>query len=117
MRREAVVAILLAFVFPALNLAHAKPHEPTITIHAKRFEFDPPEITLKQGQPVKLVFISNDVPHGIAVDGLGIHMDFRKNHPAHAVVTPLTTGDFVGRCSVYCGTGHDMMKLVIHVVP
>jgi hypothetical protein len=43
---------------------------PVITIHAKRNEFVPAEITLTAGKPVKLVFVADDAAHGISVDGL-----------------------------------------------
>jgi len=30
--------------------------------------------------------------------------------------TPDKTGDFVGHCSVFCGSGHGSMTLTLHVV-
>ena len=30
--------------------------------------------------------------------------------------TPDKTGDFVGQCSVFCGSGHGGMKMTMHVV-
>jgi len=30
--------------------------------------------------------------------------------------TPTRTGDFVGHCSVFCGSGHGAMTLTLHVV-
>jgi cytochrome c oxidase subunit II len=113
----AAVILLMALVLPFSPTGRAESKPPTITIHAKRFEFDPSEVTLKQGQTVNLLFISDDVPHGIAIEGLGIHLDFRKHHNAQVLLTPPAAGDFEGECSVFCGTGHDMMKLVIHVIP
>jgi cytochrome c oxidase subunit 2 len=89
----------------------------TIEIHARQFKFVPAEITLKKGEPVKLVLISDDVPHGLAVAGLPIHADMVKGQRTIITVTPEKTGDFPGRCSKFCGAGHRDMHFIVHVVP
>jgi cytochrome c oxidase subunit 2 len=88
---------------------------PVVTIRAKRYEFQPSEITLKEGQKVKLIFISDDVPHGISVTELGISAEISKNHPTQMIIRPTTLGKFEGVCSRYCGAGHDTMRLVVNV--
>lgn len=90
---------------------------PTITIHAARYEFDPEEVTLKRGQTARLVFIADDVPHGIAIDELGVDADLPKHKPVTVILSPSKVGDFDGECSKYCGTGHSDMTFVVHVVP
>jgi len=62
--------LLAAMAAPPLVHEHAEATIPKITIHAKRFEFTPSEITMKVEQPTKLIFISDDVSHGISVEGL-----------------------------------------------
>ncbi len=89
----------------------------TISVHARKFEFVPSEITLKQGEPARLVFISDDVPHALAVEGLAIHAEVVKGHPVSLMVIPAEAGDFPGKCTKFCGTGHRDMHLVIHVAP
>ena len=86
-----------------------------ITIHAKRYEFAPAEITLIAGKPVKLVFIADDVGHGISVEGLLSDLNFDPGEAATAIITPPKPGDFAGGCSRYCGTGHRGMTFIIHV--
>ena len=88
----------------------------TIDIHSKQFEFVPAEITLKKGETVKLVLYSDDVAHALAVEGLPIHIGAEKGHPMTAIVTPTETGDFQGKCSKFCGSGHRDMHFVVHVV-
>lgn len=88
----------------------------TVIIHARRYAFVPNAITLKKGQTAKLVLISDDVHHGLAVRGLGIRSDILPGHRVEAVVTPTQVGDFAGGCSVYCGSGHRDMEFVVHVV-
>lgn len=118
MRRVAILAVgaFLALVPSFIRQSHADTGI-VITIHAERYKFVPSEITLKQGQKVKLIFISSDVPHGIAVTDLGISANFSKAHPNQVVLTPDKFGTFEGECSRYCGAGHGKMKLEIHVVP
>ena len=35
--------------------------------------------------------------------------------PAELAFTPDKTGDFVGHCSVFCGSGHGSITLTLHV--
>lgn len=93
--------------------AQAAPHR--IAITAKRFTFTPGEITLKKGEPVVLVLTSEDVSHGLSFKGLGVSIKAPKGQTTELAFTPDKTGDFVGRCSVFCGTGHGSMKLTLHV--
>jgi cytochrome c oxidase subunit 2 len=89
---------------------------PVITIHAQRYQFAPSEITLTAGKPVKLVFIADDVAHGIAIDGLLPDRNINPGEPEAVILTPSTAGDFSGECSLYCGSGHERMKLSVHVI-
>lgn len=88
----------------------------TIDITAKRFTYDPDEITLKKGQPVVLVLRSLDVSHGLRIRELNVEVKIPKGGTAEARFTPEKTGDFVGHCAVFCGAGHGSMMLKLHVV-
>lgn len=88
----------------------------TIAIQAKKFEFEPAEITLKKDQPVKLELTSDDVEHSLVVPGLGIHGMMKKGETTDVMVTPKETGDFKGKCGKFCGMGHGKMHFVVHVV-
>jgi cytochrome c oxidase subunit II len=88
---------------------------PVIAVRARRYEFKPSNITLKEGQQVKLVFISDDVTHSLTVKELGLEVNIKKNHSSEVLLTPSKPGNFVGECSIYCGAGHDRMKIVFHV--
>jgi cytochrome c oxidase subunit 2 len=88
----------------------------TIDIHARRYKFDPSEITLKKGEPVTLRLISDDVPHSLRVPGLAINLEVSHDHPAEMTITPSSVGDFKGECGRFCGIGHGKMKLTIHVM-
>jgi cytochrome c oxidase subunit 2 len=95
----------------------AKPASPRrVEVVAKRFAFEPAEITLKKGEPVDLVLTSNDVAHGVRIRELNLDLHAGKGKTADATLTPDTIGTFVGHCSVFCGSGHGQMALIIHVV-
>lgn len=88
----------------------------TIEIQAKKFEFEPAQITLKKDQPVKLELTSDDVEHSLVVPALGINGVMKKGETTDVMVTPKETGDFKGKCGKFCGIGHGKMHFVVHVV-
>ncbi len=94
--------------------AQASPQQ--IEVTAKRFDFSPGEITLKKGQPVILVLKSEDVAHGLRIRELNIDVKVKAGSTAQIEFTPDKTGDFIGHCSVFCGSGHGSMTIKIHVV-
>jgi cytochrome c oxidase subunit II len=87
-----------------------------IEITAEKFVFKPGEITVKVGQPVTLVLKSVDVGHGLRISGVGVDIKVKAGETAEATFTPTKTGDFVGHCSVFCGSGHGSMVFTLHVV-
>lgn len=107
------VLATMAFVAPAAQ-AQGAPRQ--ILITARRFSYDPGEITLKKGQPVVLVLKSADVAHGLKFRDFNINIKVKAGGTAEVQFTPGKTGDFVGHCSVFCGSGHGSMTLKMHVV-
>ncbi len=88
----------------------------TITIHAKKYEFIPAEITLKKDQTVKLDLTSDDVEHSLEIPALGINSVMKKGEVTEVEFTPKKTGDFKGKCGKLCGFGHGKMHFIVHVV-
>jgi cytochrome c oxidase subunit II len=86
-----------------------------IEIAAKRFSYAPSEITLKKGNPVVLVFRSEDVSHGIKFKELNLDLAIAKGEANELSFTPTVAGDFVGQCSRFCGARHGSMTMTIHV--
>jgi cytochrome c oxidase subunit II len=115
-------AMLLVLILSPLGFAISAPlargqaAPQRIEITAQRFVFKPGEITVKVGQPVVLVLKSTDVGHGLRVRDLGIDIKVKAGETAQVTFTPRKTGDFVGHCSVFCGSGHGSMVFTIHVV-
>jgi cytochrome c oxidase subunit 2 len=111
----AIVGIAAAAIFSA-HMVRAQAAPRRIEITAKRFAYDPGEITLKKGQPVVLVIKSTDVAHGLRFRELNLNARIDKGNAAELNFTPDKVGDFVGHCSVFCGSGHGGMTLTLHVV-
>jgi cytochrome c oxidase subunit 2 len=110
-----VIGTTLLVVFMCASTATpASPRR--IEVVAKKFAFEPAEITLKKGEPVDLVLTSKDVAHGVRVRELNLDLHVGKGKTADVTITPTVLGTFVGHCSVFCGSGHGQMTLTIHVV-
>ena len=77
---------------------------------AKKWQFDPSIINVKQGDKVRLKIKSIDVTHGFNL------LDFNVNEnlePEKEVVVEFIAdkkGEFSFFCSVFCGAGHSGMK-------
>lgn len=114
--RKLAGAGLLSFVVAVSSAMPAAPPPQRIDIKAARYSFAPAEITVKVGDPVDLVLMSEDVPHGLRIRELSINIKASKGKPGEAKFTPKAAGTFKGNCSVFCGSGHGKMTLTIHVV-
>jgi cytochrome c oxidase subunit 2 len=102
----------------SLTLSGFAPAQDTprrIEVSVKKFSYTPGEITLKKGEPVVLVLTSEDVTHGLKFKELNLNTKIEKGKPAELAFTPDKVGDFVGHCSVFCGSGHGSMTLTLHV--
>ena len=112
---KGVLAVSALFACMCMVVAQGSSQPQRIEIVAKRFEYSPSEITISKGKPVTLVLTSEDVPHGLAIKELNVKAEFKKGKPAEVTFTAAQAGDFVGKCSVFCGRGHGRMKLGVHV--
>ena len=99
------------------TLAHSeKTEEAVIRITAKKFEFEPNQITLKKGEPVTLELVSLDRVHGFNLPELGIRADIIPGQRTKVHLLPQTAGSFTFRCDIFCGSGHEDMAGQIIVV-
>jgi cytochrome c oxidase subunit II len=108
------IAIAIGAAFGTGRVRAANPPR-TVEIHAKRYSFDPPVVTLKRGETVKLLLTSEDRTHGFFVRALGIDADIPAGRTTEVTVTPTTAGTFTTICDHYCGLGHNGMKMKIVV--
>src|ERR1700733_15026229 len=86
-----------------------------IEVSVKKFAYSPSEVTVKKGEPIVLVLTTEDVAHGLKFKELNLNTKIEKGKPAELAFTPDSVGDFVGHCSVFCGSGHGSMTLTLHV--
>jgi len=75
-----------------------------IIIDAKRFDFNPETITVKEGEKVKLSINNQDTTHGISIPDFGVTGDNGVEFTADK------KGEFTFYCNNYCGEGHRGMQ-------
>ena len=101
--------------FALSGFASAPDAPKRIDVSVKRFAYEPAEITIKKGEPVLIELTTQDVSHGLKFKELNLNTKIEKGKTAELAFTPSKTGDFVGHCSVFCGSGHGSMTLTVHV--
>ena len=117
--RKTFQLLFIAIIVVMSGVGHvvgAQSEPKQVEVTAKRFAFEPSEITLKKGQPVVLVLKNVDTAHGLRFRELNVDVRAAAGATGQVQFTPEKTGDFVGRCSVFCGSGHGSMALTLHVV-
>ncbi len=80
------------------------------TITAKNWTFDPPVITVRQGDNVKIKVKSVDVAHGFALPEYGLDQELEPGKEVTVEFIASKKGEFTFFCSVLCGQGHRDMK-------
>lgn len=115
------------------HLAAASPDVQVITVTAKKYEFDPSPIRVKQGTRVQLKITATDHAHGISIeevaDGNGngkpglvfsqgpACVKIEEGQTATVEFVAQTPGTYSFRCCVHCGWHHRSMKGEIIVEP
>ena len=95
---------------------YTQPRGPrTVAITASRNGFDAAQITLKQGEPAKLVLTSQDVRHGLVIRQLGVAADIVPGKTTEVMITPQSKGKFTGFCDYFCGPTHKQMRISVVV--
>lgn len=115
MKLALTAALVVCGCMTLSRMAKGADEPKRIEVSAKRFAFSPAEITIKKGEPVVLVFHSEDVTHGIRFEELGLKAEIVKGSGSEVRFTPDRAGDFVGHCSHFCGEGHGSMILTLHI--
>ena len=94
-----------------------EPEPVLINILAKRFVYNPSEITVQKGQLVTIRMESLDVTHGLYIDGYGIDIKARPGIIGKATFLADKPGRFTFRCSETCGEFHPYMIGYLNVEP
>lgn len=80
-----------------------------IKVTAAKYKFTPDLIVVKLGEKVRLVLVSVDVTHGLAISEFKVKTDIRPRETVTVEFTANKEGTFRIFCSVYCGPGHSHM--------
>ncbi len=112
--RTAAVVALIAGELATSSPAHTAV-EQQIHLTARKFEYSPNQITLKEGTPVVLEIRSLDRKHGFSIPELGVRADVPAGKSVVVRFTPAKAGTFHFHCDVFCGSGHEGMEGTIVV--
>jgi len=88
----------------------ARPKARVIKVVARKFEFVPAEIHVKQGETVTFQFTAPEVPMGFNLADFNLRADIVPGKVATLNFTPDKTGSFTFLCDVFCGSGHEDMS-------
>ncbi len=80
-----------------------------------RFGFDPTIIEANRGDIVRIIAVSTDVAHGLALPEYGINLRLEPGVEQVAEFVADTPGEFTFYCSVPCGSGHSGMRGTLKV--
>jgi len=107
---------LLLFVMAGLVVAFAPlpvqsiaTQEHTFRIDARQFAYSPSELRVNTGDSVTIQLVSNDVVHGLYVDGYNVFMEADPGQTTTLTFTANKPGSFRFRCSITCGAMHPFM--------
>ncbi len=113
---------LLLLVMAGLVMAFAPLPVPPITpqtrifrIDARQFAYSPSELKVNAGDTVTIQLVSNDVVHGLYVDGYNISVEADPGQSVTLMFTADKPGSFRFRCNLACGAMHPFMigKLMV----
>jgi len=88
-----------------------------IKMTAKKYEFNPEEIPVKQGERVRLLVTATDRKHGFQIEALGLKTELPEGKETAVEFTADKPGTYEFKCSVRCGWRHGSMKGRLIVEP
>lgn len=83
---------------------------------ARKFTYEPAEITLKLNEPVVFRLTTADVAMGFSIPDFNERATIIPGQTVDLAMTPTRTGEFVFLCDVFCGSGHENMEGTLRVV-
>jgi cytochrome c oxidase subunit 2 len=113
--KAALLLLATGIALTTMMPSHAQAAPLRIEITAKRFAYSTTDITAKKGVPVTIVLTSQDVDHGLKFSELNVAISAKKGESKEITFTPDKAGNFIGKCSHFCGSGHGTMQITLHV--
>ncbi len=106
MKRQYFILAAL-FLFAGMSLCNAAQRSFEIT--ARKFSFEPGIIHVNRGDTVRIRLVSEDVTHGIFIDGYGIQANASPGSDGSLTFVADKGGRYTFRCTVTCGEFHPYM--------
>ncbi len=107
-RRRAALALPFVALGFVVSLA-ARQSPRVIEITARRYEFVPTTIEVRQGERVILRVTSADRTHGIGIEKFGVDREIPRGKTVDVEFVASEPGRFEVLCTEDCGKGHDDM--------
>lgn len=120
MKRLAGSLFLMVFAVGGIPLAQdplADELVREIRMTAKKYEFNPSEVRVRQGERVRLLITTLDRKHGIQIKEFGVKVVLPKKEETVVEFVADKAGEFTFKCSVRCGWRHGRMKGKLIVEP
>ncbi len=116
-RNMTIIAVVVCILFSLSSVAQQAAPAREIKMTAKKYEFTPAEIRVKQGERVRLLITATDRDHGIEIKELGIKVRLEEGKETPVELTAEKPGEYEFKCSVRCGWRHGSMKGKLVVEP
>lgn len=140
MKATKIIFLLLlvlscGFLVGLVGVKRQKPKEVTFAIIARKYAFEPNVIRVNKGDKITLKLSSQDVTHGLYLEGYDFDAKVRAEMPTFWIRHPSKekeynkepvesytfvahrTGKFRYRCSIGCGSMHPFMQGEMIVEP
>jgi heme/copper-type cytochrome/quinol oxidase subunit 2 len=101
--------LALAVLLLPLPATASAPAEHHLQLNARMFAYEPHRVRVGLGDRVTITLVSEDVVHGVFVDGYSVDIRAEPGKPATATFSADRMGKFRFRCSVSCGAMHPFM--------
>lgn len=116
-RRTLKIAGLLLVAWSLLATSCFAQETKLFELKAKKFSYTPNMIKVNKGDMVRIRLISEDVHHGLFIDGYGGKTSAYPGQDGSLSFVADKTGRFSFRCSVTCGEFHPYMVGYLVVGP
>jgi heme/copper-type cytochrome/quinol oxidase subunit 2 len=99
----------LVVAFAPLAVQSVAPQERIFQVDARQYAYSPSELKVNAGDTVTVHLVSNDVVHGLYVDGYDVSVEADPGQTATLTFVANKPGSFRFRCNVTCGAMHPFM--------
>ena len=103
------VMVGLVVAFGPLPVRSIAPQERIFQVDARQYAYSPADLKVNAGDTVTIHLVSNDVVHGLYVDGYGVSVEADPGQTATLTFVANKPGSFRFRCNVTCGAMHPFM--------